>query len=201
MTTGSPSPYRDTGRGTAGSPTGPRRRRRRPWAPIAVAVWALLEIWLLTLVGRAAGGMTVFLLLVAGAVVGAIVIKRAGRRAWARLTEGLRPPGAGTQGGATATRGGNGLTMLGGLFLMVPGIISDVVGLLCVFPPTARLLRRTAGGYLARRRGPVGEAFRDARWARDRARVRRPDGRVVPGEVVRDETGDGSAPRDGRHDD
>ncbi|MFI7274763.1 FxsA family membrane protein [Streptomyces sp. NPDC049879] len=198
MTTGSPNPYRGDGRRP--SPP-PRRRRARPLLPLAVAAWAVLEIWLLIVVGRAAGGLTVFLLLVAGVVVGAIVIKQAGRRAWARLTEGLRPPPPDGAGGATAARGGNGLTMLGGLLLMIPGLISDVVGLLCVFPPTAGLLRRRARRYLTRRSGPLGAAFQDAQGLRDQMRARRPDGKVVEGEVIReDDRPDGDGPRgqDGR---
>ncbi|NYV78828.1 FxsA family protein, partial [Streptomyces sp. UH6] len=34
--------------------------------PLGVAAWLVLEIWLLTLVADAAGGLTVLLLLVAG---------------------------------------------------------------------------------------------------------------------------------------
>jgi UPF0716 protein FxsA len=177
MTTGShdPHPTRHQGNGRAAS----RRRGPRALLPLGIAAWALLEIWLLTLVGEAAGGLTVFLLLVAGVVVGAAVIRRAGRRAWQRLAAAMQQPGE-AAGPEADSRGGNGLIMLGGLLLMVPGLLSDVLGLLCLFPPTGALLRRVGARY-------VGGAFDEARRAEEQLRARRPDGKVVPGEVVRDD--------------
>ncbi|MER6925015.1 FxsA family protein, partial [Streptomyces spiralis] len=86
MTTGAPtSPY----------PTRPRRSRPRRLLPLGIAVWLVLEIWLLTVVAGAAGGFTVFLLLLAAFVFGAVVIKRAGRRAFQNLNEALQRGGAG----------------------------------------------------------------------------------------------------------
>ncbi|MGK5533352.1 FxsA family membrane protein [Streptomyces sp. URMC 129] len=164
----------------------PRGRGPLALLPLAVAGWALLEIWLLITVGQAAGGGTVFVLLVAAFVLGAAVVKRAGRRAWRRLSEGLRTgdPGAVEP---RARGGGDGLTMLGGLLLMLPGLASDVLGLLCVFPPTAAVLRGAGARYVRRRSGPFGVAFDEARAARQRMRADRPDGRVVRGEVVRED--------------
>ncbi|MFD5320905.1 FxsA family membrane protein [Streptomyces sp. NPDC127098] len=190
MTTGRPNPYGIQG-ATSVRPV--RRRRTRPLLPLGVAAWALLEIYLLTLLGRLAGGLTVFLVLVAGVLLGALVIKRAGSRAWQRLVASMRPEGAPTE-----DRGGNGLAMLGGLLLMVPGLASDVVGLLCLFPPTAALLRKGAGRYVRRRGGPFGEAFQEARAAQERMRMRRPDGKVVPGEVVSEEDEEDKGPAEGR---
>ncbi|MDT0309423.1 FxsA family membrane protein [Streptomyces sp. DSM 44917] len=177
MTTGGAHPYRA------------RRPRRGPWAlfPLAIAAWAVAEIWLLLALGEAAGGLTVFLLLAAGVVLGAVVIKRAGQRAWQRLAESVRS-GAGPRPG-----GGQALTMLGGLLLMVPGLLSDVLGLLCLFPPTAALLRRGAARYVERRAGPLTAAFDEA--ARRRGPTP-PNGRVVPGEVVHDDPGEDDP---GRH--
>lgn len=87
MTTGTPPPTR------------PRRSRARRFLPLALAAWLVLEIWLLTMVASAAGGLTLLLILVAGAVLGTVVIKRAGRRAFKNLTETLQQmPG---QPGAT----------------------------------------------------------------------------------------------------
>ncbi|WP_067226595.1 FxsA family membrane protein [Streptomyces sp. NBRC 109706] len=182
MTTGSPDPYRARHTGA----TRAARRRRGPLAllPVAVAALALLEIWLLTLLGRAAGGLTVFLVLAAGVVVGALVIRHAGRRAWHRLAAQAKgepePQGASPAGGGV-------LTMLGGLLLMIPGLISDALGLLCLFPPTARLMRRGVARSVERRTWPVGPAFRQATDEARRRQGRRPDDRVVPGEVVRDD--------------
>ena len=70
MTTGTPPP------------TVPKRSRARTFVPLGIAAWLVLEIWLLTVVAGATSGLTVLLLLVGGFVLGAAVIKRAGRRAF-----------------------------------------------------------------------------------------------------------------------
>ncbi|MEY2244752.1 FxsA family membrane protein [Streptomyces sp. BF23-18] len=175
MTTGVPTP----------TPSRPRRSRLRTFLPLGVAVWLVLEIWLLTLVARATSGLTVFLLLIAGFVLGSVVIKRAGRRAFRNLSQTLQQ----AQGGVTSPGDGgrgNGLTMLGGLLLMIPGLISDAVGLLLLVPPVQKGVSRFGQRAFERRMrlaapGSVGDAFQQAR-------MHRPDGKVVQGEVIRDES-------------
>ncbi|MFJ3305452.1 FxsA family membrane protein [Streptomyces sp. NPDC086549] len=176
MTTGAP---------TSSHPTRARRSRLRRFLPLGVAAWLVLEIWLLTLVAGAAGGLTVFLLLLAGFVAGSVVIKRAGRRAFRSLNEALQ------RGGSPERGGGNGFMMLGGLLLMIPGLISDAVGLLLLIPPVQKALSRSAERTVDRKLreaapGSLGDAFQQVR-------IHRPDGKVVQGEVIRndkDEPGD-----------
>ncbi|GGZ29712.1 FxsA family membrane protein [Streptomyces nitrosporeus] len=190
MTTGTPPTHR------------PRRSRARTLLPLCLAAWLVLEIWLLTLVAGAANGFTVLLLLVAGAVLGALVIKRAGRRAFRNLTETLQQmpgqPGAGAAPAPPASGSkGNGFLMLGGLLLMIPGMISDVAGLLLLLPPVRSLLGRYAERSLERRmRDSVPGGFSDAF---QQARMHRPDGKVVQGEVIR-EDGAPARPDDGTGD-
>ncbi|MDF3302359.1 FxsA family membrane protein [Streptomyces tropicalis] len=173
---------------TTGAPTSPHSarppRRSRPsrYLPLGVAVWLVLEIWLLTLVADRAGGLTVLLLLLAGAVLGAGVVKRAGRRAFRRLSEAVQ------RGGTPAEGGGSGLTMLAGLLLILPGLLSDLAGLLLLIPPVrgavGRLTERTVESRLrAAAPGSFGDVFQQAR-------MHRPDGKVVQGEVVRDAPAD-----------
>ncbi|MGW0997370.1 FxsA family membrane protein [Streptomyces sp. NPDC002523] len=164
--------------GVTTSPTvdRPRRSRLRRYLPLGVAAWLVLEIWLVTQVAGAAGGLTVFLLLVAGVVAGSVVIKRAGRRAFQNLNEALQ------RGGSPARGGGNGLMMLGGLLLIIPGLISDVAGLLLLLPPVQKAVGRFAERTLERTLrkaapGTLGDAFQQAR-------MHRPDGKVVQGEVI-----------------
>ncbi|MEU0087575.1 FxsA family membrane protein [Streptomyces sp. NPDC006274] len=181
MTTGAPPP------------TARRRSRARTLVPLAVAAWLILEIWLLTVVAEAASGFAVLGLLVGAAVLGAVVIKRAGRRAFANLTRTLQQQ----PGQQPAPSGeGNGLLMLGGLLLMLPGIVSDVAGLLLLLPPVRTRLGALAERSLERRMNAVlpdgaGNPFQQAR-------MHHPDGKVVPGEVIRDPgagRGDDEAPR------
>ncbi|OIJ65572.1 FxsA family membrane protein [Streptomyces mangrovisoli] len=177
MTTGVPTSSNPTAR--------PRRSRLRTFLPLGVAVWLVLEIWLLILVAGATSGFVVFLLLVAGFVLGSVVIKRAGRRAFRNLNEALQ------RGGTPSSSGGNGLMMLGGLLLMIPGLISDAVGLLLLIPPVQKVVGRLGERTLDRTLrtappGSLGDAFQQAR-------MHQPDGKVVQGEVIRNEPAD---PRD-----
>ncbi|MBE8475160.1 FxsA family membrane protein [Streptomyces justiciae] len=168
-----------SGASTPTYPARPPRSRLRTFLPLGIAAWLVLEIWLLTVVAGAASGVTVFLLLLAGFVLGAVVIKRAGRRAFQNLNQALQ------RGTAPSSGGGNGLMMLGGLLLMIPGLISDVVGLVLLIPPVQKALSRYTERTVERRLreaapGTLGDAFQQAR-------MHRPDGKVVQGEVIRDE--------------
>ncbi|MFE6780215.1 FxsA family membrane protein [Streptomyces sp. NPDC057702] len=190
---------------TFGAPSSPhprpqgRRSRARRFVPLALAAWLVLEIWLLVLVADATNALTVLALLVAGGLLGGYVIKRAGRRAWQTLTAGLRP-GAGTTDEDSTAGLGNGLLMLGGLLLMLPGLASDALALVLLFPPTRTLLGRGAERALSRRMGYATSSLGDAFQQAGRDRVHRTGGgKVVPGEVVRDdEPPTAGGPEDGR---
>ncbi|MEU9984800.1 FxsA family membrane protein [Streptomyces sp. NPDC050856] len=178
MTTGTPPP------------SARKRSRARSLVPLGLVAWLVAEIWLLSLVAGAAGGVTVLLLLAGGAVLGGAVVKRAGRRAFRTLTETLQQRPGAEPGPADRGSTGNGFLMLGGLLLMLPGLISDVAGLLMLLPPVRTALGRYAEKALDRRMravapGGLGDAFQHAQ----RARMRHPDAKVVRGEVVRDEGG------------
>ncbi|MFG3036423.1 FxsA family membrane protein [Streptomyces sp. NPDC048330] len=184
MTTGAPPPL------------APKRSRARTLLPLGVAAWLVLEIWLLTVVANAAGGLTVLLLLVGGAVLGAAVVKRAGRRAFRNLGSTFQQAQAAAQTGPVppaperaAAEDRNGFLMLGGLLLMIPGLISDAAGLLLLIPQVRSLLGRAAEKAVERRMsaapaGSLQDAFQQAR-------IHRPDGKVVQGEVIREDASQG----------
>lgn len=162
--------------------------------PLVIAAWAVLEIWLMTVVAGATSGFTVLLLLLAGFVLGAAAVKRAGRSAWRNLAASVQQPGAPTT--PPAGGGRTGLAMLGGLLLIIPGFVSDGLALLLLFPPTRNLIgvvaERAAARALARHPSPdpgsLNDLFQQAREAESRSRIHRPDGKVVQGEVIdRDE--------------
>lgn len=186
-----------TGAQTPRYPARPRRSRLRTFLPLGVAAWLVLEIWLLTLIAGASSGFVVLLVLVAGAVLGSGVIKRAGRRAFRNLTETLNRQQSGLPPlHDRSPSEGSGLTMLGGLLLLIPGVISDALGLLLLLPP----VQKAVSGYAertfertlreaARGGGPgdLGDAFQQAR-------MRHHHGKVVPGEVIRDRDEPGDSP-------
>ncbi|MFB7591820.1 FxsA family membrane protein [Streptomyces sp. NPDC056169] len=184
MTTGAPPPL------------APKRSRARTFLPLAVAAWLVLEIWLLTVVANATGALTVLALLVGGAVLGATVVKRAGRRAFRNLTTTFQQAQAAAQAGEapspdarTGAEDRNGFLMLGGLLLMIPGLVSDAAGLLLLIPQVRSFLGRYAEKAVERRMtaappGSLQDAFQQAR-------IHRPDGKVVQGEVVREDANQG----------
>ncbi len=150
----------------------------RTFLPLAVAVWLVLEIWLLTLIAGAAGGGTVFLLLLAGIVCGVVVIRRTGRRAFQRLSRTLQAQQRGEP--APDEQGGSGLLIVAGLLLILPGALSDVLGLLLLLRPV-----RGAVSRLVERR--VRAAVPGWTDPFQQVRQHRSDGNVVQGEVVRDD--------------
>ncbi|MEU0055384.1 FxsA family membrane protein [Streptomyces sp. NPDC006334] len=177
MTTGAPTPAYSVQQPV--QQPRPRRSRLRTFLPLGFAAWLVLEIWLLSVVAGAAGGFALFVLLLAGLVLGAVVTKRAGRRAFQNLNEAIQRGTAPTRGG------GNGLMMLGGLLLMIPGLVSDAAGLLLLLPPVQKAVGRYTQRTVDRKlrdagSGVLGEALQQAR-------IHRPDGKVVQGEVVRDD--------------
>ncbi|KIF73481.1 membrane protein [Streptomyces sp. 150FB] len=173
----------------------PKRSKARNLIPLGLGVWLVLEIWLLVVVGNAAGGFTVLALLVGAAVLGAVVIKSAGRRAFRNFQNLTRTLQRQQQAGGAvppedpeevAGSGRNGFLMLGGVLIMVPGLITDVVGLLLLLPWVRSMVGRFTERSLERRMraampgsGSLGDAFQQAR-------MRQPDGKVVQGEVIKD---------------
>ncbi|HEY3451531.1 MAG TPA: FxsA family protein [Myxococcales bacterium] len=104
-----------------------------------------LEIYLLISVGRRLGPLpTVGLVLLSG-VLGAFLAKREGLRVLRdyqrTLAEG-RVPAEGLLGAV--------LALAGGLLLIAPGLITDVIGLLLLLPPSRRLAVRVLRRRLER---------------------------------------------------
>jgi UPF0716 protein FxsA len=168
--------------------------------PLAIAAWAVLEIWLLIVVAGATSGFTVFLCILAGFVLGAAAVKRAGRSAWRNLTASVQAAQAAQKTGGEAAPppvvggGRTGLHMFGGILLIIPGFISDAVALPLLFPPTRKAIGAGAERAAERRLrrhpaaaaepGSLGDLLQQARAADEQARIHRPDGKVIPGEVV-----------------
>jgi UPF0716 protein FxsA len=102
---------------------------------VLFTVVPLLELYLLILLGNAIGFWpTVGIVLVTG-MLGAWLAKREGLRVlhkWqAALAQG-RMPEEGVLGGL--------LVLVGGVFLVTPGVLTDICGLLLLIPPTRRAI-------------------------------------------------------------
>ena len=124
------------------------------WLLVAFLVMPVVEIALIIQVGQLIGVLPTVVLLVVESVLGAWLVRREGRRAWAGVravfAEGRSPEVALTDAG---------LVLVGGTLLLTPGFVTDVVGFACILPftrPAVRrlvtraVLRRSAGSHRVR---------------------------------------------------
>ncbi|MGH3516759.1 MAG: FxsA family protein [Haloechinothrix sp.] len=135
-----------------------------------MAVWLLLyliaEVAAIWAVVSAVGVLWTIVLLLAGAFVGSWLARREGGKAMRAVMKAAQ---SGKSGHQEVTDGM--LVALGGVLILIPGFVTDVVGLLMLLPPTRALFRRA---WLRRleRRAPLAGARRTQRVV------------VVDGEVV-----------------
>jgi UPF0716 protein FxsA len=121
---------------------------RRPLllAGLFLVVMPLIEIAALVAVGRVIGPWPTVLLLVLMTGLGAWIVRRQGGRAWGALVEGLqtgRMPGRELSDAV--------LVLVGGMLLLAPGFVTDLVGFFFVLPVTRPLTRRLLERMVARR--------------------------------------------------
>src|ERR671914_2773609 len=106
----------------------------------------LAELYVILKVGDAIGVVWTILLLAADSLLGSLLLRSQGRSAWRRfnaaLAEGRMPHREVIDGV---------MIVFGGAFLITPGFITDVVGLLLLLPPTRPLVRRLVMKALTRR--------------------------------------------------
>lgn len=116
----------------------------------------LAELYVIIQVGQAIGVVPTLLILLADSVVGSMLLRAQGRSAWRRFTasvaEGRVPTNEALDGV---------LVIFGGAFLITPGFLTDVVGLLLLIPPTRSLVRRVVLRNVAARM--AASAYRFAR--------------------------------------
>ena len=108
--------------------------------------WPVLEVFVFIEVARAIGWLTALVLLIATSVLGAQLLRVQGRSAIERLSLAVserRAPASAAIDGA--------LGFLGGLLLVVPGFVTDALGLLLVFAPTRAQARRWIARHYAGR--------------------------------------------------
>ena len=102
----------------------------------------LVELYVIIQVGQAIGALPTIAILLADSLLGSMLMRSQGRAVWRRFNEALsagRPPAREVLDG--------GLVILGGAFLLTPGFVTDVFGLILLLPPTRAVVR----GSLVRR--------------------------------------------------
>lgn len=115
----------------------PRRRGGLGWVLLVLFVGLpLLELYMVIQVGQLIGAGWTILLLVVDSVLGAIVVRREGARAWRALRDTL------ARGGVPAKElADGGLVLVGGTLLLTPGFVTDALGALLVLPVTRPMFR------------------------------------------------------------
>ena len=136
----------------------------------------LAELYVIFQVGDAIGVVPTILLLAADSVLGSLLLRSQGRAVWLRFNETVR---AGRVPHSEVIDGV--LVIFGGAFLITPGFLTDIVGVLLLLPPSRALIRRVVRRRIERRAvpGAVGRAARGAR--RGSRRGQREDGWDVEG--------------------
>lgn len=124
---------------------------------IAFVLVPLAEIYVISRVGHVLGLPWTLGLLLLISVVGAALVKREGLRTWHALRSAMSAGQMPAKALADAA-----LVLVGGVLLLTPGFLTDLVGVALVLPPTRAVvrrllttfaLRRALGGGAARRRG------------------------------------------------
>ncbi|MDX6202956.1 MAG: protein FxsA [Frankiales bacterium] len=115
---------------------------------VAFIVVPLLEIYVIVQVGQVIGAWWTVFALLAESAFGAWLVRREGAKAWRRLVGEL------AQGRAPTVAVADGaVILLGGVLLLTPGFLTDLLGFLCVIPVTRPLMRKALLGWLTHRRG------------------------------------------------
>lgn len=149
-----------------------------PLLLLAFVVVPLVELAVIGQVSDWLGLPWTLALLLVDSLVGAVLVKREGARAWVAFRTALseaRWPGDEVAQGA--------LVLVGGALLLTPGFVTDAVGLAAVLPPTravlsrllrarltpapVKLLRTAAGGGQRSTSGSRGGSGRSGKRDRD----------------------------------
>ena len=104
----------------------------------------IAELYVIFKVGDLIGILPTLAILVADSLLGSMLLRSQGRAVWRRFNETMR---AGQIPHRELVDGV--LVIFGGAFLLTPGFLTDVVGVVLLVPPTRALVRR----WLARRLG------------------------------------------------
>jgi UPF0716 protein FxsA len=145
------------------------RRRLITLALVALFIGVpLLEIYVLVQVGQVIGAWWTILLLVLDSILGTMLIRHEGARAWRALREAI---GSGRMPARELADGA--LILVGGTLMLAPGFVTDAFGVLLILPVTRPVFRRLLTALVARR--VLLDVTRPGRG---------PEGPVVRGEVI-----------------
>lgn len=103
----------------------------KKWLLLALLLAPVIELWGILQVSDWLGGWTTFWLLILMGIAGTFLAQAEGRKIWAdvrRLMSVGQPPGRAMLDGLCV--------VVGGILLVIPGFISDILGIILLFPLT-----------------------------------------------------------------
>ena len=141
-----------------------RLRHGWPLALLAALLVAIpiLEVWLLVQVGQSLGLLPTVLILVVEVIVGLLLMRHEGSRAWKALNDAFTKGKVPTGELADAA-----LILVGGVLLMLPGFLTDVIGFLFLLRWTRPFARKVIAFFVARRINRLGIPVMRARLDRE----------------------------------
>ena len=157
----------------------PRRRGVLRWVLLGLLLLPFAEVAVLVLVGKAVGFWPTLGLVVVLALVGAWLARRETGRTYRALKKALDSGRMPADEVTDAI-----LVMVGGFLLILPGFVSDVVGLLLVLPFTRPLARRLLQLVVARSAVAVVGGQLPGAGGRPGSQRAPGRGQVIEGEVV-----------------
>lgn len=115
----------------------------------------IAELYVIVQVGQEVGIIPTLLLLVGVSIAGAYLLKREGLATWRRFQQQMGEGRVPTKEAADGA-----MILFGGALLLTPGFLTDIVGLLFIFPGSRAALkggfRKLAGTWAIKRMGPAG---------------------------------------------
>ncbi len=131
---------------------------------LAIVLVLVLELWLLVWLSRHIGAWALLGLLLLGGTLGASLAKRQGLRVfrdWQAALSSGQPPREGALEGM--------LVLASGMLFVLPGVLSDVLGIALLFAPVRRRVARALRPCLSVQElsgfaGGVGQRGRAAPW-------------------------------------
>jgi len=132
---------------------------------VLFVVVPLVELFVIIQVGQVIGAWWTIAILLAGSILGSLLLRSQGRGVWRRFNAVMgegRVPHREILDGV--------MIILGGALLLTPGFLTDVFGLLLLAPPTRAAIRKVLVRLLSHRlaygiAGPAGAAaYGGGRW-------------------------------------
>lgn len=113
---------------------------------LAIVAYGVVEISLYLAIGKAIGILPTLLIILVTSIIGGIAIRTIGIRTIANIQADLAK---GIMPGVALIEGL--MSLIGGVLLVLPGVVTDVLGLILLIPLTRKMFRPLIMSWLRRK--------------------------------------------------